>query len=276
MSTETIVPPLEGAQLAAIAPATNLRRHTVRSEILGGEREVIVLLPPGYENEPQKRYPVLYMHDGQNLFDPETAFAGKHWRLDETAQQLMEDGKLQPMIIAGVYHAGEKRIDEYTPTRDKKQKAGGKAEIYASALVNEIKPFIDVQYRTLTGPQNTGVGGSSLGGLISLYLGLECPEVFGRVAAMSPSVWWDRRYIVRAVKELGLKPRLRIWLDIGSDEGARIVADARALRGALEKQGWIEGQDLFYSEIPGAAHDENAWAARVGDVLTALFPPQAV
>ena len=176
------------------------------------------------------------------------------------------------MIIVGVYHAGEKRINEYTPTRDAKNKAGGKAETYLDALVNEFKAFSDEHYRTLTGPQNTGVGGSSLGGLIALYTGLQRPDVFGKVAAMSPSVWWDRRYVVRMMKHMLLKPRLSVWLDIGTEEGAKTLADVRAMKKALEARGWVEGQDLRYLEVKGAAHDEGAWADRVGDVLTALFP----
>src|SRR5690242_14743693 len=134
MSTETIVPPIPGVPIPEVAPAIDLRRHSVRSELLGGERELIVFLPPGYENEPQRRYPVLYMHDGQNLFDPDTAYVpGRHWRLGETATDLIENGHMEPIIIVGVYHAGDKRIDEYTPTRDAKQKAGGKAELYLDA-----------------------------------------------------------------------------------------------------------------------------------------------
>jgi predicted alpha/beta superfamily hydrolase len=273
MSTETIVPSIEGVQIATEAPASDLRRHSVRSELLGGERELVVFVPPGYDDEQQRRYPVLYMHDGQNLFDPETAYVpGKHWRLGETANERIENGDVQPMIIVGVYHAGEKRINEYTPTRDAKNKAGGKAEIYLDALVNEFKAFIDEHYRTLTGPQNTGVGGSSLGGLIALYAGLQRPDVFGKVAAMSPSVWWDRRYVVRMMKQMLLKPRLSVWLDIGTEEGAKTLADVRAMKKALETRGWVEGQDLRYVEVKGAAHDEGAWADRVGDVLTALFP----
>jgi predicted alpha/beta superfamily hydrolase len=273
MSTEIIVPSIEGVQLATEAPATDLHRHTIDSKLLGGERELVVFVPPNYDNEPHRRYPVLYMQDGQNLFDPETAYVpGKHWRLAETATERIEKGDAESLIIVGVYHAGEKRLHEYTPTRDPRQKAGGKADNYGSALVHEIKPLIDAQYRTLSGPQNTGIGGSSLGGLVSLYLGLQYPDVFGKVAAMSPSAWWHNRFIVRQVKQTLVKPRLSIWLDIGTEEGAKTLADVRALRQALESQGWTIGQDLFFSEVTGAAHDESAWADRVGNVLAALFP----
>jgi len=272
MSTETIVPSL-AVEVASEASAIDLRRHSVRSELLGGERELVVFVPPGYDDEPQRRYPVLYMHDGQNLFDPETAYVpGRHWRLGETAKERIENGDVTPMIVVGVYHAGEKRIDEYTPTRDTKHKAVGKAEKYLRALTTEFKEFVDGEYRTLKGPQNTGVGGSSLGGLIALYAGLQCPQVFGKVAAMSPSIWWDRRHIVRMMKQILLKPRLSVWLDIGTKEGTKTLADVRAMRKALEAKGWVEGQDLFYQEVEGAAHEEPAWADRVGDVLAALFP----
>src|SRR5581483_7859932 len=126
MATETFVPTPEVLETEP-REATDLRRHTVESELLGGERELIVFVPEGYDTDIDRRYPVLYMQDGQNLFDPATSYVpGKDWRVDQTAQQLIREGRIQPAIIVGVYHAGEKRVDEYTPTRDSKRN-GGKA-----------------------------------------------------------------------------------------------------------------------------------------------------
>lgn len=271
MATEILVPSPEIAE-SEPREATDLRRHVVTSDLLGGERQIIVFVPEGYDDDPSRCYPVLYMQDGQNLFDPATAYvAGKDWRLDQTAQQLIREGRVQPLIIVGIYHAGDRRVDEYTPTRDAKRN-GGKAATYLRALVEVIKPFIDGEYRTLADPLNTALGGSSLGGLFALYAGLERPDIFGRLAVMSPSAWWNRRIIVRTVKRLALKPRLSIWLDIGGKEGNDTIGDTRLLRDALEEKGWIENADLHYLEAPGAVHDEAAWAERAGPMLEFLFP----
>ena len=167
MATDTLIAPQQGAILNESLLATDLRRHTIESKLLGGSREIIVYLPPTYESEPHRRFPVLYMQDGQNLFDPNTSYvAGKPWFLDQAAEAGIRDGRVEPVIIVGIHHANDKRIDEYTPTMDAKRK-GGKAAKYARALINDIKPFIDTEYRTRPCPMNTGIGGSSLGGLVS-------------------------------------------------------------------------------------------------------------
>ena len=147
------------------------------------------------------RYPVLYMQDGQNLFDPDRAFIpGQHWRLDSAAEEAVAERTAEPMIIIGVDHAGPGRIEEYTPTRDKKRSAGGKATDYTRMLIEELKPLIDSGYRTKS--DQTAIGGSSLGGLVSLYAGLTRPDVFKRIAAMSPSVWWDDRAILQSPRSI--------------------------------------------------------------------------
>ena len=230
-------------------------------------------MPPGYDESPDRRYPVLYLHDGQNLFEGATAFVpGQDWHVNQTAGELITRGEIEPLIIVGIYNTGEHRIDEYTPTRDRKHRAGGDADLYGRMLTEEVKPFIDATYRTLPGQADTGLGGSSLGGLVTLYLGLSYPDVFGRLAVLSPSVWWDGRVILRIVRMTKPKPRQKIWLDIGTGEGEKTVRDARALRTELVRAGWIEGDDLVYAEIPDAGHNEAAWADRVGPFLTFLFP----
>jgi predicted alpha/beta superfamily hydrolase len=271
MATEILVPAVESNLYDEPREATDLRHHVISSDLLGGERQLVVFVPEGYDTT-DRRYPVLYMQDGQNLFDPTTSYVpGKDWRVDQTAQKLIREGKIQPVIIVGVYHAGEKRVDEYTPTKDAKRN-GGKADKYLRALTEVIKPFIDREYRTHTCAWNTALAGSSLGGLFTLYAGIECPDVFGKLAAMSPSAWWDRRYIIRAVERLPVKSRQSIWLDIGSREGSGTVGDTRALRDALIEKGWTDNADLRYVEAQGGVHDEAAWAARVGPMLEFLFP----
>jgi predicted alpha/beta superfamily hydrolase len=235
-------------------------------------RTLIVYLPPTYEAEVERRFPVLYMQDGQNLFDPQTSFIkGNYWRMGETADALIAAGEVEPVIIAGIYNAGDRRIDEYTPGKDKRL-GGGHADAYGTMLVEKLKPFVDAQYRTLPGPAHCGLGGSSLGGLVTLYLGLRYPGVFSRLAVISPSVWWRRRAILPAVAGLSQKPALRIWLDIGAKESQRAVPDARALRDGLISKGWRLGADLAYFEAEDGEHTESAWAQRVGPMLRFLFP----
>jgi predicted alpha/beta superfamily hydrolase len=218
---------------------------------------------------------VLYLQDGQNLFDPQTAFGGQDWRADVTADDLILRGAVEPLIVVGIYNTGVRRISEYTPTKDPRRRKGGKGDRYARMMAHELKPFIDREYRTLRPAAHTGVGGSSLGGLISLETGLLYPRVFGRLAILSPSVWWDNRSILEMVRAYKFEGRARIWLDSGTDEGdapLQAVADLELLRDALLEKGWREGVDLHYCEVPGAGHNERAWAARFGDVLQYLFP----
>ena len=250
-----------------------LREHSeFPSRALRRKRDVIVYLPPGYHEQPQRRYPVLYLQDGQNLFDPATSFIpGKYWRMAETAGQLITAGEIQPLLIVGIYHGGKKRVQEYTPVPSKKL-GGGKADRYGRFLVEELKPFIESEYRTLSGAENTGLGGSSLGGLVTLYLGLRFPQVFGKLAVLSPAVWWGGRWIHGFASQFSKGLRPWIWLDIGTREGARIVEDVAKLRDVLVAKGWTPGRDLHYEEVPGGTHDEEAWAQRVGPFLRDLYP----
>jgi enterochelin esterase-like enzyme len=248
-----------------------LHRH-VRSNFLPDARNLIVYLPPQYASEPHRRFPVLYLQDGQNLFDPQTSFVPEQtWEVRETADAAIEAGLVEPLIIVGIYNTGDRRISEYTPTRDWKM-GGGEAPLYGRLLVEELLPFIAKHYHTLTRPEHTGLGGSSLGGLVSLYLGLEYPQVFGRLAVLSPSVWWNHRSILNYVRDAEISQRARIWLDVGDSEGTRTREDANRLHRQLLRQGWQEDADLHYEVIAGGKHDEASWAARVGPMLQFLFP----
>ena len=258
------------------------------SRYLSTPRDLIVYLPPGYEEtcdpaghrnaagtKAPAGYPVLYLQDGQNLFDPSTAFAGNDWRADITADDLICRGRVEPLLIVGIYNAGVRRISEYTPTRDRHLRKGGKAGRYAQMLAREVKPFIDQQYRTRKAAASTGVGGSSLGAMVSLVAGLTYPRVFGKLALLSPSVWWDERSVLHLIGTRPLKHRPRIWLDTGTAEGSHpgeIVADARRMRDTLAQNGWRFEEDLRYEEASGQGHNEQAWAGRFGRVLEYLFP----
>ena len=272
MPTKPVTPSDQTQPPSAGALAARLKKeeHFV-SRLVEEHHDLLVYLPPMYEAEGGRRFPVLYMQDGQNLFDPETSFIkGNYWRMGETADALTAAGAIEPLIIVGIYNSGERRIDEYTPVEDKRL-GGGHADAYGRMLVEELKPFVDAQYRTLPGAANSGLGGSSLGGLVSLYLGLQYPSVFSRLAVMSPSVWWRNRAILKTVAILAEKPDLRIWLDIGTKESTRAVPEARLLRDGLIKKGWCLGEDLAYCEIEGAEHTESAWAERTGPMLRFLF-----
>jgi predicted alpha/beta superfamily hydrolase len=238
-------------------------------------RDLRVYLPPDYHSNSEKRFPVLYLQDGQNLFNPETAFAGVAWQIDETAQQLIQAKKIPSLIIVGIDNTGEQRIDEYTPIRSHGR--GGKADDYGNMVVEELKPFIDDQYRTLPHREFTGLGGSSLGGLFSLYLSMKRHDVFSRLALMSPSIWWGDGFILREVSALPDRLPVRIWLDIGGGEGRPFKNQTRLLQKMFMKKGWKKNRDarladFRYLEMPKARHDEYSWGARFDKVLRFLFP----
>ena len=217
---------------------------------------------------------MFYLHDGQNLFDGRTSYVpGCTWRAHSTTDSLTEASEICPVILVGIANTGLRRMAEYTPTRDFKM-GGGEGRRYARLLVEELKPLIDRRYRTLTGPRDTAVGGSSLGGLISLYIGFEYPGSFGNLAVLSPSLWWDHRSILNLVARVSPKPDLRIWLDMGTAEGAHHLRDADLLYKTLLGRGWKPGIDLEYTRVEGGLHSEEAWALRFGDVLRFLFPAE--
>lgn len=237
-----------------------------KSQFLRKARRIFVWLPPGYDAETSRRYPVLYMHDGESVFF--------NWRIDEIAKPLIAAGQIEPLIVVMIPNGGtqEDRFDDYTPTRPINMSAGGKADAYGRMIVEELKPFVDSEFRTKADAPNTALGGASLGGLASLYLGIKYPSVFGKLAVFSPSVWWDDRVLLRRVKALKAKPATRIWLDIGTAEGPESVGDAKDLRDALVKKGWVLDSDLTYFEAKGAAHEEAAFARRAAPMFKFLFP----
>lgn len=244
-------------------------------------REVQIWLPGAYQREPTRRFPVLYMQDGQTLFD--AAVAGAEWQMDEAAQRLIERAEVAPFIIVAVHH-GERRIDDYTPTRitmdaqrsgsGRPQTVGGDAPRYARYLIEELKPEIDRRYRTLPAREHTSVGGASLGGLFALWLALHEPTVFGAALVVSPSVWWDDALLLREAKSVAVEPaqRPRLWLDMGVAEGPEAIRHVRQLRDALLARGW-DARSLRYVEDPEGSHDEASWAQRTPDMLRFLYGP---
>jgi predicted alpha/beta superfamily hydrolase len=254
----------------------DIRTHPAFASRYLPARDVQVYLPPRYDRDAGLRYPVLYLHDGQNVFD--AAAVGMEWQVDETAEQLIGSGAIAPLIVVAVSNT-EARTDEYTPTfvdrtlpDGRKVHGGGKAPLYARFLLEELKPFIDRTYRTRTDAASTAVGGASHGGLVSLYLALEHPEAFGHALVMSPSAMWDNDVLIKRVRALPRKLPVRFWVDVGSLEPQTMVSAARRLRDALIRKGWREGQDLRFVEQAEGGHDEISWASRMPDALQFLWP----
>lgn len=251
-------------------------RASFRSQILGNTRGIWIYLPPSYEENPTRRFPVAYLHDGQNLFDPRASFGGVAWEADDAMNLGAADATIREAIVVGVENTSA-RIDEYTPSVDAEVMAGGRAGAYLQMLVDELKPEIDREFRTLTGPEHTALLGSSLGGLVSIWIGLRRADVFGAVGAMSPSTWWDGRMILREVAAVGSDATRmrRVWVDSGDSGPSRDgVDDTRALADALRGAGYRDGETLRYTVQAGASHDERAWRARLPDALRFLLGPR--
>jgi len=255
----------------------NLWIHELRSRIFGNTRLVRVWLPPDYENSGAKPYPVLYLNDGQNLFDPATAFAGVHWQVGETATRLIAEKKIRPLIIVGIDNTGKNRVREYIPYKSRDPKVlHPQGKCYPEFLQREVMPLVEANYRISKGPENTGLGGSSLGGLITLYTQLAAPGIFGQLLIESPSLlmadgkvlddcrrfqaWPERVYIGMGTKEVG-----------NPEKDAKIVASARELAAILRAAG-LGDKRARLQIVEGATHGESAWAARFADALQFLFP----
>ena len=245
------------------------RKHTVVGDVriipevyspqLETKRDVLVYLPPSYLTT-ERRYPVLYMQDGQNLFDNATSFAGQDWQVDETMERLSGEG--YEAIVVGIYHGGERRLNEYNPFPGRINAQG---EQYVAFLSETLKPLIDAYFRTLTEPAATGILGSSMGGLISLYAFFHYPDVFGLCGALSPSLFVGRGAILRYVRDAPFNPG-KIYLDNGSREPS-----ARPMFAILNEKGYRARRDLKYVAEFGGTHSESAWARRLPGALRFLL-----
>jgi predicted alpha/beta superfamily hydrolase len=255
----------------------------VRSAHLGPTRHVVVWLPPGYDSATSRRYPVLYMSDGQNLFDPRIANTGVDWGVDEAVVRLARSGTIPPVIVVGVWSTAE-RGAEYSPWH--------RAPSYARFLIEELMPRVNAAFRTRTGPQNTAVMGSSMGGLLSFYLVTRHPEAFGACGCVSthfplseavvgrnftsvaPVEHPDTTpFIVRDIAA-GLRvPRgARYWFDYGGlGLDAAYGPTHETVRAWLLRQGLVEGRDFVVRRYEGATHNEASWRARLDEPLTFLF-----
>jgi len=247
-------------------PQGRVERVPIGPESPGLDRELAVYLPPFY-GDTDRRYPVLYMQDGQNLFDPEASFAGS-WRVD-LAMNWAAARRVEGILV-GVPNAGDARIAEYSPFDDPEGGPGRGSE-YVSHLAGTIKPLVDARFRTLPQRETTGVAGSSMGGLISLFAFFARPDVFGIMGALSPSLWFAERAIFGLLEAAPPFPG-RLYLDVGRLEGAETLEDARRLRDLLRGKGYAPGEQLRYVEDRAGKHEEAAWSRRFRAALPFLLP----
>lgn len=231
-------------------------------------REIFIYLPPGYNQNPSVYYPVLYMHDGQNLFDPARAYLGQTWNVENTLNNLILSKKIDPLIVVAIDNSSD-RVNEYTHEKDPVRRQGGKADLYLNMLVNDIKPRVDQNFRTLKTRSFTAIAGSSLGGLVSLYAGYKYPQVFGSVAAFSPSIWWNNQSIIGLYKKSLLMP-IKLYLDSGTRGGDR-PDDVYLLEKSV-LQYYANPQNVQVVIQPDADHNEKYWAERFPKAVQFLFP----
>jgi predicted alpha/beta superfamily hydrolase len=234
----------------------------VWSPELRNRRTIDVYLPPSYWRT-RRRYPVIYMHDGQNLSDAATAFAGT-WHLVPTLEALAGEGL--EAIVVGVHNTGPERLREYSPFRDSRHGGGAR---YVRFIARTLKPRVDRRFRTMPGRDTTVIAGSSMGGLISLFAFFRHPGVFGRAGAMSPALWFGDRRIFPFVGR-ARTPRGRLYLDVGTAEGVEALRDTRRMHRLLEAAGYSAAV-MRYVEAEGAPHSESAWAGRLPGALRFLL-----
>jgi enterochelin esterase-like enzyme len=269
---------MDSAVIRASGATGDLRLHEFRSRIFRNTRFLRVWLPPGYDDaeNADHRYPVLYLNDGQNLFEAATSFTGIEWQVDETADRLIREGVVAPMIVVGMDNAAKDRIREYMPYRSMHPvmlRVMGR--YYPDFLIKEVMPFVGRNYRAATEPENTGLGGSSLGALIALYTAIARPGVIGELLLESPSLWAAGRQLIRESRSVRMWPE-RIFLaagtaEAGSPERNRTVVDDVRELAAILRRAVLSEKRLRLVIGDGAGHNEAAWAERFPEALRFLF-----
>lgn len=224
---------------------------TLASPILGRQHQLRVYLPAGYDENSKKRFPVLYVHDGQNLFFPDEAFLGNDWRLDETLDVLDAMNLIDRVVVVGLY-SGDREVEYTRPGY----------EAYGRSLVEEVKPWIDERFRTLADTRHTGILGASLGGVVSFYIAWQWPMVFGNVGCMSSTFGWKDDLLDRVHDEpVDDRRHLKVYLDSGWPHDNYDVTFSMA--SALVERGFAYGRDLVHFAFPTLHHEEGAWGGRV-------------
>jgi predicted alpha/beta superfamily hydrolase len=274
--------------LAGQGADRDLRLEPFTSATFGNTRTLRILLPSGYDapEHRDRRYPVLYLNDGQNLFDAATStFSGREWRVDETVGELTAAGRMPPIVVVGIDHAGRReRFREYFPWVDRflsPPEPDPQGARYPAFLVDEVLPFVEARYRVARDPEQRGVGGSSAGGLAAINAVVTRPGVFGRLLVESPSIYVDDAHILKVAAGVTTWPS-RIALGAGTAEGApracdprdaaepEVVGDLRRFVGVLRHAG-VPDARIRLTVTPCATHDEDAWAQRLPDDLAFLY-----
>lgn len=247
----------------------------LRAPQLNAFRDLLVYLPPSYDGH--HAYPVLYMQDGQNLFDRATSYSGE-WEVDETMEMLAREDGIEAIVV-GIPNGGMERLNEYSPFVDAEM-GGGKGDAYLNWVVETVKPLIDASFNTLPDRDHTAIIGSSMGGLISLYGFLRHPDVFGLCASMSGAYWFAEKAIIQYTAEANV-PVGRIYLDSGTGEKSspgplgRIARcfcdDVQMVQALLIEKGFEDTRDVWYVQEVGGIHSEAVWARRLPWALRFLF-----
>ena len=269
---------VDSAAIRAGGATGDLRIHEFPSRVFRNTRYLRVWLPPGYDDAGNagRHYPVLYLNDGQNLFESSTAFAGVEWQVDETADRLIREGAVPPMIFVGMDNTGKERIREYMPFRSMHPRMlRVQGHYYPDFLMKEVMPFVERNYRAATGPENTGLGGSSLGALIALYTAIARPGTIGCLLLESPSLWASGRQLVKEGRSVRIWPE-RMFLAVGSSEAGsaersrNVVDDVRELA-AIMRRAVLSESRLRLVVKDGAGHNEAAWGERFPEALRFLY-----
>ena len=242
---------------------------TIEAPQLNTQKKIWVYLPKDYQNS-KKSYSVIYMHDAQNLFDAETSYVGE-WKIDEYLDSINSNES----IIIGIEHGNEKRIDELTPFVNEKY-GGGKGDLYLSFIIETLKPYVDLNYRTLTDNENTIIWGSSLGGLMSLYAVIKYPETFGKAGIFSPALWINKNDIFELVKNSDINPNHKFFFLVGSKEGesmeiaSEMVSDQHDMAKLLSDKG-IDNRNIMDKVVPNGRHNETLWSTNFAETYQWLI-----
>jgi len=239
---------------------------TIEMKKLNRRKTIRLYLPPNYYQRQQ--FPVIYMHDGQNVFDEATSFSGE-WRVDEIMDSLYTRRGFAAIVVA-IYNDSKERLNEYSPWRNDSLDSGGNGEEYAYFVARELKPFIDKYYRTNPHPQFNAIVGSSMGGLISIYIGLKYPDAFGRVGVFSPALWFSPE-IFEYVSKYKRKSEQRIYLLAGEKEGNAMVNDLKMLENLLSKAGYTDDYFVRLKLVPDGKHAEWFWSREFTEAIEYLF-----
>jgi predicted alpha/beta superfamily hydrolase len=256
-----------------------LQTHEIESAHLGATRRITVWVPPRRRGAPTARYPVLYLNDGQNLFDPARAFAGRTWRVAETAARLVRSCRIPPLLIVGIDHGESRRSREYLPVEDERNPEAREplGREYAEFVTREVMPLVRRSYPVDRGAANTGFGGSSYGAVAALYTAIVKPGVFGRLLLESPSLYVGGGYVLRRARAAKRWPA-RIYLGVGTAETSRADVNGETVANVTHLERLLRDRRFGPRRLrtvveEGASHSEDAWAARLAGALEFLFGP---